>query len=260
MNASEAEELLQKYYDGETSLEEERRLREYFRAGESVPAHLRGYAAQFGYAETVKDQQAGKVAWEEWLATYDRSQKKKSAVQRWLGSPVGWQVAASVLLLLLGFGGGVIYDSLREKEGGLITEAPASRPQVVATSMLQFDRAGQTSASERIQAIRQSTSLDKADRELIQALTNTLNFDDNVNVRLAAFEALYHFADAPDVREAFIRSLGVQTDPAIQIALIDALIALREKRALQEMQRLTEDKQTLEVVRLRAQQGVGQLI
>jgi uncharacterized protein YneF (UPF0154 family) len=260
MNASEAEELLQKYYEGETSLEEERQLREYFRVGETVPAHLRGHAAQFGYAEQVKDQRAGKVAWEEWVATYDRGQKKQSAVQRWLGSPVGWQVAASVLFLLLGFGGGVFYDSRREQADGQLTDAPAIRTQVVATNLLQFDRAGQTSASERIQAIRQSTSLDKADRELIQALTNTLNFDDNVNVRLAAFEALYHFADAPDVREAFIRSLGVQTDPALQIALIDALIALREKRALQEMQRLTEDKQTLEVVRLRAQQGVGQLI
>jgi hypothetical protein len=62
------------------------------------------------------------------------------------------------------------------------------------------------------------------------------------------------------VREAFIRSLRVQTDPAVQIALIDALTDLQEKRAVEEMQRLVQDEQTLEIVRHRAQQGVGQLI
>ncbi len=262
MNASEAEALLEKYFEGETSLEEERRLRDFFRQTEMVPAHLQVYAAQFAYPAGVKEQQAGKLAWEEWLATYDRPAKKQNAVRRWLGIPAGWQIAASILFLLLGFSGGIFYNN-RSGAGPAVAEnSPERTPEPVlqVTRVLQYNQSKSSTASERIQAIQQSAGFETADSQLIQVLINTMNLDENVNVRLAACETLYRFADAPRVREAFIRSLRVQTDPAVQIALIDALTELQEKRAMAEMQRLVQDEQALEIVRLRAQQGVGQLI
>jgi hypothetical protein len=227
-----------------------------------VPAHLQVYAAQFAYPAAVKEQQAGKVAWEEWLATYDRPAKRQNAVQRWLGIPVGWQIAASVLFLLLGFAGGIFYNN-RSGAGPAVAESiqeRTSEPVLEVTRVLQYNQSGSSTASERIQAIQQSAGFETADGQLIQVLINTMNLDDNVNVRLAACETLYRFGDNPQVREAFIRSLRVQTDPAVQIALIDALTDLQEKRAVEEMQRLVQDEQTLEIVRHRAQQGVGQLI
>lgn len=42
------EALLNKYFEGETSCEEERRLREFF-AGPDVPEHLEAYRPLFGY-------------------------------------------------------------------------------------------------------------------------------------------------------------------------------------------------------------------
>ena len=39
------EDLLEKYYNGETSLEEEKLLRKFFRE-ESVPVHLQSHAGQ----------------------------------------------------------------------------------------------------------------------------------------------------------------------------------------------------------------------
>lgn len=260
MNASEVEALLQKYYEGETSLEEEQQLRDYFRQTDTPPASLQSYAAQFQYPQQVQKQRAAEVAWEDWLATHHRNQRHRNAVQWWLSFPVGWQFAASITLVLLGFAGGLLYDNDSEK-APVQTAATHAQTQILRVKqVLQFDQMEQTSASERIQVIRQSTDLTKADEELIQVLINTLNFDDNVNVRLAACEALLHFAESPHVREAFILSLRVQTDPAIQIALIDALVTLQEKRALEEMQRLTLDPKVLEIVRLHAQQGLGKLI
>jgi hypothetical protein len=260
MNASEAEALLDKYYEGETSLAEEQQLRAYFRDPGGVPVHLRSHAAQFGAPEALRTQQTKMAAWEDWLVTYDRSQVREKGNQRWLGFPAGWRVAASITLILLGFGGGVWYNHSRGPVGS--PPLAQSEPAQVAAArrVLGFNQAGSTSASERIQVVRQMTNLPEADEELIQILVNTLNFDDNVNVRLAACGALYHFGQTPRVREAFIQSLRVQTDPNVQVALIDALIALEEKRALREMQRLTQDSTVLEVVRLRARQGVGKLI
>jgi len=71
---------------------------------------------------------------------------------------------------------------------------------------------------------------------------------------------LYRFKDAPGVREAFIQSLKIQTDPNVQIVLIDILVDIQEKRAVDEMQRLIQDKNTMKVVRLKAEQGIGTLI
>lgn len=125
--------------------------------------------------------------------------------------------------------------------------------------VLAFDANTQTSASDRIQAVNQSYELDEADREITQLLINTLNFDANVNVRLAACQALTHFEREEGVREALIQSLRIQKDPNVQLTLIDALVAIKEKRATTDMQWLARNQQVLEVVRLKAEEGVGAL-
>ncbi len=260
MNVSEVEALLDRYYEGETSVEEEQQLRAYFRQAGQVPAHLQSHGVTFGAPEALRAQKTQMAAWEDWLVTYDRNQAGGSVVQRWLGYPVGWRVAAGITLILLGFGGGAWYNHSRGPDQPPPAAQAAPDQVTAARRVLGFDQTNRTSASERIQVVRQTTHLPEADRELIQLLVNTLNFDDNVNVRLAACQALYHFGQTPGVREAFIQSLRVQTHPNVQVALIDVLIALEEKRALREMQRLTQDSTVLEIVRLRAQQGVGKLI
>jgi HEAT repeat protein len=90
-------------------------------------------------------------------------------------------------------------------------------------------------------------------------LVNTLNFDPNVNVRLAACQALTHFASEEEVSEALIQSLAIQTDPNIQISLIEALVAIKEKRAVNQFQQLARNQEVLDVVRLKAEEGVDRL-
>src|SRR5688572_988431 len=53
MDSKKIEELLQKYWDCETSLEEEQQLHEYFRGGH-VEEHLRETATLFQYFEQQK--------------------------------------------------------------------------------------------------------------------------------------------------------------------------------------------------------------
>jgi hypothetical protein len=52
MNSKEIEELLEKFYEGVTSLEEEQQLRDYF-THEIVPPHLSGHADLFRFFTTA---------------------------------------------------------------------------------------------------------------------------------------------------------------------------------------------------------------
>jgi low affinity Fe/Cu permease len=54
MDSKKIEELLQKYWDCETSLEEEQQLREYFRS-EQVPEQLKETAVLFHYFDTQRN-------------------------------------------------------------------------------------------------------------------------------------------------------------------------------------------------------------
>lgn len=77
------EALLEKYFDGATSCEEERRLRVFF-AGPDVPPHLAPYRALFGCFDRE-------------ITRFAAKQHRKRLQRRLLAG--AWTVAASVLLL-----------------------------------------------------------------------------------------------------------------------------------------------------------------
>ena len=94
--------------------------------------------------------------------------------------------------------------------------------------------------TERLKAISISNQINNADDKIIDALLNTLNNDENVNVRLMAVEALYNYADNPKVRIGLIRSIEKQESPIVQVALADVMVMLQEKRSVSELKKLLE--------------------
>ncbi len=250
------EKLLERYYDGETSLEEEKVLRQFFQ-NENLPAHLKSHAAQFRYFSEARNQHPSPLF-------NTRLIEKLSAPERGrVFSLVSWgmRLAASLGLVVVGFAGGFFYNqgAARQPNAERVAVSADAMPATVMKKVLSFGEQPTSSASERIQAINQSYELGQVDGEITQLLINTLNFDANVNVRLAACQALQRFENEPGVREALIQSLQIQTDPNIQITLIDALVAIKEKRASSQMQRLAQNQQVLDVVRLRAKEGFNRL-
>ena len=248
------ERLLKKYYEGETTLEEEKQLRDYFQR-EDLPAHWQQHAAPFRYFVDARQQQPS-AQFTQRLARQLSTTQPGRVIRL-----TSWslRVAASVGLLLLGFTAGYFYTRWQTDTASVLSSTTDAEPAQAMKKVLTFERLPNTSASERIQAINQSYELGQADREITQLLINTLNFDANVNVRLAACQALTHFENEPGVREALIQSLGIQTDPNIQITLIDALVAIKEKRAVNEIQRLVQRRQVLDAVRQKAEEGIDRL-
>ncbi len=249
------EKLLEKYYEGETSLEEERELKEFFQ-GNQVPAHLQSHAAQFNYFKEARNEHPSLTFSSELAARLDPP--KQGPVRRFTSWFIG--IAAGLTLLIVGFTSGWMFQA---RSGQQPVSIFANSEDVAAANqmkkVLAFEQTGITSASERIQAVNQSFEMSDVDSDVTQLLINTLNFDPNINVRLAACQALVHFEEQPEVSEALIRSLAIQTDPNVQISLIESLVAIKEKRAVNQFQQLARNSEVMDVVRLKAEEAVYRL-
>jgi len=167
-----------------------------------------------------------------------------------------WQVAAAVALIAVGVIGGVWYtknDQNEEQMLALQQEMETTKKMV----MMALDN--QNSASERMMGVNASYQMNKADDEIVKALINTMNEDDNVNVRLAAINALAKFSDEEKIREALITSLENQEDPLIQITLINLMVEMKEKGAIDELKEIIDDSTAIESVKDEAHMAVFKL-
>jgi hypothetical protein len=97
MDSKQLEDLLQKYWNCETSLEEEQQLREYFRT-EEIPERLKDTASLFSYFEAQK-QKSVDTNFEGRVVTQLKDQpKKRGKMVQLLNSSM--RIAAGVAVLL----------------------------------------------------------------------------------------------------------------------------------------------------------------
>ncbi|GHA68554.1 HEAT repeat domain-containing protein [Pontibacter akesuensis] len=260
------EALLQKYYEGETTVAEEKQLQDFFSREQELPKHLQPHAAQFGYYAQQQEAQLDKFLADEWL--FEKIEKQAKAPQQGKhlffpmlqGATAYWRVAATILLVAGAFWAGSHYmngstTAQQTPEIAALRKEVQEMKQVLATGP-----AADYSASDRIQVVSQEFSAAPEDDEVITLLISTMNSDPNVNVRLAASEALFKFKESEQVRNALIKSLPKQTDPLMQITLIDMLVQLKEKKAVEQFRKLAEKEDLLPIVKNKAQEGIGILI
>jgi HEAT repeat protein len=118
---------------------------------------------------------------------------------------------------------------------------------LVGLSLMQ-----QTSASERLRGVSWSSGIDRPGDELVEALVGALRHDPSDNVRLATVDALRRFADRDAVRRGAIEALPQQTSPLVQVALIDFVVEVNDRNAIETLRRLSSDPMVNEAVRARA--------
>lgn len=173
----------------------------------------------------------------------------------WLRKPALAAAAAAVLLVAgIGAGYGIRGGSGGREVAALRDEVRGMR-QTVALSLLS-----QPSAVQRLEGVSYTQQVDRPDNRTLSALVETLNSDPNVNVRLAAVDALYLFRDAPGVKESLTASLAIQQAPLVQVALIDLLVEVRESRAAEALKALIAGGKLDPAVKERAEQGLKELI
>ena len=126
--------------------------------------------------------------------------------------------------------------------------------QMVALSMLQ-----QQSASQRLEGVSWSTRLPEPDPKVMGALMHTVRFDNSVDVRLAALDALGRYADQPEVRRELVDVLQTTQSPMVQVALIDLLVDLHDKSAVPQFKKFQQDPHVNPTVKKRVDWGIQQL-
>jgi HEAT repeat protein len=95
--------------------------------------------------------------------------------------------------------------------------------------------------------------------QVVDALVQAVNRDPNVNVRLAAIDALGKVAGNTRVRESMQAALTQQDSPMVQAALIDYLVDARDRNAVSAIRDLVARPDVNPTVRERADYAVRQL-
>lgn len=114
----------------------------------------------------------------------------------------------------------------------------------------------QPTSSQRLKAVNQLEEHSQGDDKVLAILVQTLQSDANVNVRMAAANALVKFANNPLVKNAFLEALKNQKEPSLQITLINILVNLQDERAKDLLQDILTEEDNLPVVRELAKEGI----
>jgi hypothetical protein len=173
----------------------------------------------------------------------------------WPANPA-WQMAIATLCLVAGLAAGALLERGRGErdEVARLREEVASTKEMVVLSLLQ-----QQSAVERLRGVDYSSRMPSMEPQVIKALVQAVNGDSNVNVRLAAIDALGRSASDTRVRDSMQDALTRQESPMVQAALIDYLVDARDRNALGAMRELIGRADLNPTVRERAAYAVRQL-
>ncbi|HOO83234.1 MAG TPA: HEAT repeat domain-containing protein [Prolixibacteraceae bacterium] len=182
----------------------------------------------------------------------EKSKMKRISITLKLNRSI-FNLAASILLLIAGsFFGYFIAQkgkiSKLENEILSIKHSYTSSVLNIPTSSIKL---------KAISYVEEGLSLNP---EFIQVLGNILNNDENVNVRLAAANALFKNKHYNEVNALLIESLKTQSEPLVQIALIDFLVKNHERQAVQNLKILIEQDGTNSIVKQHANNGLSTLL
>jgi len=246
-------DLLEKYYEGASSLQEEATLRLFFQQEQNL-GELEVYRAEFLMQTEFKNEKASPTFKAALLEQYRTDKKRKLY---WIPNKQTLQIAASLLLLATAFFLGRWSDrtqSITNQELIGLKQEINSLTLLSAQVLLK-----QPSARERLQGVEMLTQGDQSNTTAyLELLFKALNEDKNPNVRLASINALYNIERSPELDRLLFQSLLTQDSPILQIALLmmlkrlgvtldaDALESLNQKENLdQEVQNVIQQNYKL---------------
>jgi hypothetical protein len=207
------------------------------------------------------------------LESYQEGRWEKSGIATermklsWFGSMGDWfrmpamaGVAWALVFLLCGFLIGKSVGKSTDSPDTAQAQIAAMRGELKSTrqsmvlAMLQLQ-----SASERLQGVSYSAQAEQLDPQVLGALLHTVRYDASVDVRLAALDALSKYGTRPEVRKGLLESMQDQKSPMVQIALIDLLVDLHDRTAVQQLQKFQQDPGVNPAVKQRAEWGIRKL-
>lgn len=243
-------ELVTAYIQGSISTEQRSRLNELINSGEIDILDVKELEIIYQNMGSLPEPQPGKEMSRNFYRMLDHEKKKMKqinfsggvrTIQRWYAylltmvRPKQAAYALGIFIAGLLIGNWTTpFQDYRKQLDRLSGEVSEMR-EVMMLSLLDND-----SVTERLKAVNVSMEIQHADNKVANALLKTLQNDSNINVRLAAIEALLPHASQPRVREGLVNAITAQESPIIQAALADAMLLLQEKDSIEKFKELLD--------------------
>ncbi len=251
MNKEQLESMLIDYIDGKLNsvdkhMIEQELLRNAatFKLYEELKTVIQAMAQSSLMEPTPKLQSS----FSDMLAQEIRQTPKKTV----LFTPVFYRVAAAIAFIVISAGMVYMINEYKNQQAEL-ARIQAEHQKLLAMIGDSY------SPAQRLLGVKAAYSKAGVDGEIIAVLIKTMNEDPNSNVRLAAIEGLNKFNHDPGVRSALISSILKQTDPVVQITLIQVAIELNDKAALEPLQQVVKKEEVLPSVKDEAYLGIMKL-
>jgi DNA polymerase III delta prime subunit len=166
------------------------------------------------------------------------------------------RLALMAVLLVIGFSAGYLIHQPNQSESVVeLTNQVSELKEMMMLSLLEKE-----SATERLKAVSLTNDMDQVSQKVTAALLQTLNSDENVNVRLAALEALKPYVQDSRVREGLVKSIAQQESPLVQMSLAELMAAIQEKKSVSELKKLLDSERVPKEVKKKINESIDVLI
>lgn len=204
----------------------------------------------------------------EMLSAYEHGMERgrRESASTWLRTRWGslwakrtaWQAAVAAACLLIGLSVGR-WTGNRETapsagEVATLRGELAAMRQLITLSLLQ-----QQSPNDRLEGVNWSVRVEEPTPEVPAALLFAVSNDDNVNVRLAAVDALHRYASDGRTRNSLLSAIRKQDSPLVQVAIIGLLSQLHDPKLAEPLETLASDPRVDKSVRRFARSALGKM-
>jgi hypothetical protein len=252
------EELIAKYNAGLADASVLKRIETAIEGGEVELTQLTDFN-QFSWQAAKLDVPSPSLEVSNRFYTMLAQEKRKK--QKFSLSIPSWdflmpRLAMIAALLLVGFGTGYWFQQPTPSNSvSELTNQVSELKEMVMLSLLEKE-----SATDRLRAVSLTNDMDQASQKVTAALLQTLNSDENVNVRLAALEALKPYVQDSRVREGLVKSIAQQESPLVQMSLAELMAAIQEKKSVSELKKLLESERVPKEVKKKINESIDVLI
>ncbi len=257
--------MLIDFIDKKLDQEETKKVKVHLQSCHQCQAELEHLLLVINDLKLIKEEQPSEKLRENFLRMMHEEKSKQQIKEAgsttsdkkiWLYNPFS-QIAAGLAILITGAFLGMLLNK-QPQNNGEVAQLQAEVEQV--KQLLVLAKLDQPSASQRILAANYSKEIIKPDDKILTALIETMNTDENVNVRMASIYALSKFTNDKSVREALVESLKSQEDALLQITLINILVKIKEESSIDVMKELLQKEETIEAVKQMAEKGITTFI
>ncbi|HEY0742983.1 MAG TPA: HEAT repeat domain-containing protein, partial [Chryseosolibacter sp.] len=232
MEKARIQELVSKYNAEQASASEIQEIEKLLEAGQieledlHAVKKLESAVANIGSPEPTADLDH---RFYQMLALEKRSKSSFSWREFFSWPQLAPKLALASVMLVIGVSVGYLMKPQASSNDQM---AELSQQVVDLKEMMMLSLLEKESATERLKAVSLTSEMNSASQKVTDALLETLNNDENLNVRLAALEALKPYGRNSEVREALIKSIAHQDSPLVQVALAEAMAQLQVKSSV----------------------------